>query len=74
MASDPNGTFTDIRGATSATYTPVFNDTDDAKNDVGKNLRAIATYSDGHDGNNMAMMDSALIGCGGHREQSAEVP
>ena len=59
-AREINGTFTDIRGATSATYTPVFNDTDDAKNDVGKKLRAIATYSDGHDGNNMAMMDSAL--------------
>ena len=49
----------DIRGATSDTYTPVFNATDAAKDDVGKILRAIATYSDGHDGNNMAMMVSA---------------
>ena len=64
----------DIRGATSATYTPVFNATDDAKNDVGKNLMAIATYSDGHDGNNTAMMVSAEYGYSGHREQSAEVP
>ena len=51
---------TDIRGATSATYTPVNNATDAAKDDVGKILRAIATYSDGHDDNNTAMMVSAL--------------
>ena len=67
--TDPDGDISDvtwkwqrgevvIRGATSATYTPVMHDTV-ANSDVGKMLMPIATYSDGHDGNNTAMVVSA---------------
>ena len=47
-----DGTFTNISGATSATYTPV-------AADEGMYLRAMATYTDGFDSGNTAMVVSA---------------
>ena len=46
-----DGTFTNISGATSATYEPV-------AADAGLYLRAMATYTDGFDSGNVAMMVS----------------
>ena len=46
------GTFDDITGATSATYTP-------GAGDLGKYLQATATYTDGHDSNKSAVAVSA---------------
>ena len=46
------GTFDDITGATSASYTPV-------DGDLGKYLRATANYTDGHDGSKSAEAVSA---------------
>ena len=46
------GTFDDITGATSATYTP-------GAGDLGKYLQATATYSDGHGGPKSAVAVSA---------------
>ena len=47
-----DGTFTDISGADSETYTPV-------AADAGMYLRAMATYTDGYDAGNTAMAVSA---------------
>ena len=47
-----DGTFTNISGATSATYTPV-------AADAGMYLRAMATYTDGFDSGNVEMAVSA---------------
>ena len=51
-----DGTFTNISGATSATYTPV-------ADDEGDYLRATATYTDGFDSRNveMAVSESAVL-------------
>ena len=46
------GTFVDITGATSASYTPV-------AGDLGKYLQATATYTDGHDSNKSAVAESS---------------
>ena len=46
------GTFDDITGATSASYTPV-------AGDLGNYLQATATYSDGHGGNKSAVTVSS---------------
>ena len=46
------GTYTDIAGATDASYTPV-------DGDVGMYLRATAMYNDGHGDGKSAMMESA---------------
>ena len=48
----PGGTFNDITGATSASYTPV-------AGDLGKYLQATATYTDGHDSNKSAVAESS---------------
>ena len=48
----PGGTFNDITGATSASYTP-------AAGDLGKYLQATATYTDGHDNNKSAVAESS---------------
>ena len=50
---------TDIEGATSRTYTPV-ESPDAAKNDVGKTLKVIATYTDGF-GEDEAEVDSGTL-------------
>ena len=50
---------TDIEGATSRTYTPV-ESPDTAKNDVGKTLKVIATYTDGY-GEDEAEVDSGSL-------------
>ena len=53
-ASAMAGPFTDITGATSASYTPV-------EGDAGMYLRATATYDDVHDTDQTASSDAAMV-------------
>ena len=54
-SENPDGTYTDIAGATSASYTPV-------AGDAGKRLRATVEYTDGYDSDNteMKISDNAV--------------
>ena len=64
-----DGTFTDIDGATSASYTPV-------EGDAGMYLQATATYDDGYDSGNTAMMvtDTAVSQLAVNGEPEVELP